>query len=262
MSIDRRKRITFEENADLYNEARHGYPEALVEDVLALSGISPGGRILEIGCGPGNATLPYARRGYEITAVELGKHLSALAAQNLSEYPKVQIINTPFEDWPLPEKPFHLVISAEAMHWIPPEIGYPKVAQALHHQGSAAFYWNMFVDPQTDWSQAIDAAYQALAPQVMDTEKSITADWLIPIIVNNFRVSDSFDEVTVRRYAWSQEFTATHYINLLRTSSVHRDLDENAKKQLFTEIKTIIERYGGSVTRPGMTVLFHAKVQK
>lgn len=58
MSIDRRDRTAFEELADLYAEARPGYPDALVEDVIRFSGIPAGGNILEVGCGPGNATLP------------------------------------------------------------------------------------------------------------------------------------------------------------------------------------------------------------
>ena len=148
------------------------------------------------------------------------------------------------------------------MHWIPPETGYPKVAQALLNEGSAAFYWNVYVDPHTDWSQALDDVYQKLAPQVMATEKSVTADWLTPIITDNFRSAGCFGEVSVHRYAWSKKYTAEHYINLLKTSSVHRDLDASTKEHLFTDLKAVIERYGGSVTRPGMTVLFHAKVQK
>jgi SAM-dependent methyltransferase len=99
----------------------------LVEDVLALSDIPRDGRILEIGCGPGNATLPYAARGYHVTAIELGPQLAARAVQNLARFPRVRVVNASFEEWPLEENAFDLAISAEAMHWIPPEVGYPKV---------------------------------------------------------------------------------------------------------------------------------------
>ncbi len=57
MSIDRSRRVVFEEVADLYQETRPSYPEELVEDVIRWSGLGENGRILEIGCGPGNATL-------------------------------------------------------------------------------------------------------------------------------------------------------------------------------------------------------------
>ena len=37
MSIDRSRRITFEEVADLYNETRTRYLDALIEDIMAAS---------------------------------------------------------------------------------------------------------------------------------------------------------------------------------------------------------------------------------
>lgn len=262
MTIDRKKRSTFEEAADLFAEVRPGYPDALVEDVLALSGIPPDGHILEIGCGPGNATLPYAQRGYFITAIELGERLAALAAQNLSQFPTVQVINSAFEAWPLKEKTFNLAISAEAMHWIPPEIGYPKVAAALKDQGSAAFYWNVTADSQTESSRAVDEVYQKLAPQVKTAETAVTAEWLTKINTENFRASGCFGDVTVRQYAWSKPYTTDQYLKLLRTFSALRDLDESTRKKLAASIGEVIEGYGGKITVPNLTVLFHARVQR
>ena len=66
MPFDFGLRTTFNNVAELYDEVRPGYPEALIEDALTLSEIPPDGRILEIGCGTGKATLPFARRGYAI----------------------------------------------------------------------------------------------------------------------------------------------------------------------------------------------------
>jgi SAM-dependent methyltransferase len=260
MSIDRRKRITFEEAADLYDEVRPGYPEALVEDVLALSGIPADGRILEIGCGLGNATLPYAERGYHVTAIELGPRLAALAAHNLAHFPRVRVVNASFEDWPLEENAFDLAISAEAMHWIPPEVGYPKVAAALNDQGSAAFYWNVSPDPQTDWSRAIDAVYRELGLE--NPDNVVTADWLAGIIAENFRASGRFGEVVVRQYPWSETYTTERCLMLLKTYSAHRGLEAEARERLFAGVRAVIERFGGRVTKPYLTVLFHARVKR
>ena len=79
MSIDPNKRKSFDAVAEIYNEVRTGYPEMLVEDILSLSRIPDKGRILEIGCGSGNATVAFARRGYTILGIELGANLAALA---------------------------------------------------------------------------------------------------------------------------------------------------------------------------------------
>lgn len=50
--------------------ARPGYPPQLFADLAQLAHIGPGSRVLEIGCGTGQATVPLAERGGEIVAVE------------------------------------------------------------------------------------------------------------------------------------------------------------------------------------------------
>jgi SAM-dependent methyltransferase len=262
MSIDRRNRITFEEMADLYNDIRTGYPEELIEEVLRLSGIPAEGRILEIGCGPGNATLPFARRGFRILGIELGERLAALAAKNCQAYPGVEIQNIAFEDWELEEASFDLALSADAFHWIPPEIGYPKVARALKASGSATFFWNAPVDPGTDWSKAVDAVYQSTAPDLNNPDKAFTEQWLVGVIRENFAESGCFGEVTVRRYPWSRTLDAEQYLKQLRTYSGHRGVDPAIKARLVAGIREVIEGCGGQIVKPQLTVLFHARVKK
>ena len=262
MSIDRSRRITFEEVADLFDEVRPGYPEELVEDVLALSGMPADGRILEIGCGPGNSTLPFARRGYRITGIELGERLAALAVENCRAFPGVEIQNMAFEDWALEEKAFDLAISADAFHWIPPEVGYPKVAGALKDTGSAAFFWNVPVDPQTDWSMAIEEIYREQAPQIDNPDKSFTPEWLVGVIKDNFAVAGCFGEVTVRQYRWAETYTSERYLKMLRTFSGHRCLDEMTRDRLYAGIREVIERFGGRVRKPNLVVLFHSRVKR
>jgi SAM-dependent methyltransferase len=74
MAEERAKlRTTFDEVALLYDEVRPGYPEELFEEVVSLSGIPSDGRILEIGCGTGQASVPLAGRGYRVLYVEVGR---------------------------------------------------------------------------------------------------------------------------------------------------------------------------------------------
>ena len=75
-------RHTFDGVADLYERARPGYPEAVFDDLATLARLPAPARILEIGCGTGQATLPLARRGHAITCVELGASLAARAARS------------------------------------------------------------------------------------------------------------------------------------------------------------------------------------
>jgi cyclopropane fatty-acyl-phospholipid synthase-like methyltransferase len=93
-----RKR-SFDAGARLYDKFRPGYPEPLFKDLVQLSGIPEGGRILEIGPGTGLATLPLARRGFSILGLELGASMARLCRKNLRAFPSVEILNVAFEDW-------------------------------------------------------------------------------------------------------------------------------------------------------------------
>jgi 16S rRNA A1518/A1519 N6-dimethyltransferase RsmA/KsgA/DIM1 with predicted DNA glycosylase/AP lyase activity len=87
--------------AYLYDEVRPGYPEHLFDDLASLSGTGPGAKVLEIGCGTGQATLPLAPRGYRVLCVELGANLAAIAQAKLADHPDSRVLTSSFEEWPL-----------------------------------------------------------------------------------------------------------------------------------------------------------------
>ena len=91
---------TFDTVASLYDEVRPGYPDVIIDAIIERSGLHAEGRILEIGCGTGQITRPFARRGYVILALELGPALAALAAEHLRPYPQVRVVPVAFENWP------------------------------------------------------------------------------------------------------------------------------------------------------------------
>ncbi len=148
-------RTIFNQSARDYDQVRPGYPEELIADAISISGIPEGGRVLEIGCGTGQATIPFAKRGYSMLCLDIGKDLVALARENCGAYPKVDIHNLSFEDWNPKGSLFDLVISATAFHWIPAEIGYPKATQVLKTGGYIAFFWHLHPTPYTDFFRAV-----------------------------------------------------------------------------------------------------------
>src|SRR6266511_3093437 len=122
-----RLRATFNEVAELYHRARPGYPPEVFDDMAELACIGPGCRVLEIGCGTGQATVPLAQRGCEVVCVELGAAMAAVARRKLARFPAVRVEVSAFEDWPLPVERFDTVVSATAFHWIDPAV---RVAKA------------------------------------------------------------------------------------------------------------------------------------
>ena len=86
MADRRRLRTTFEEVPELYDRARPHYPAELFGDLVSFGRLGPGSRVLEIGCGTGQATLPLAERGFEVVCVELGAGLAEVARRKLAGF--------------------------------------------------------------------------------------------------------------------------------------------------------------------------------
>jgi SAM-dependent methyltransferase len=255
-------RATFDEAAQLYEEARPGYPAALYEDVVSLSGVPPGGRVLEIGGGTGQATLPLARRGYCILGIELGANLAAVARQKLADYPHVEVRTGAFETWPVEEEAFDLVVSATAFHWIDPAVAYPKSAQALRPGGAVALWWNLHVQSEQDrdFFAAVQAVYQRAAPQLIRGDGlPLPAEATVMPVREEIERSGLFGPVSVRRYRWDLTYDAARYLQVLATYSNHRRLEAASRERLFHGIARLIDtEYGGQITKGYLTLLYVA----
>lgn len=73
----------------LFNPARNAGTPAEIDGVLALTGAAAGARVLDLGCGPGRASLELSRRGYVVTGVDrtalyLERGRAAAQAEGLS----------------------------------------------------------------------------------------------------------------------------------------------------------------------------------
>ena len=248
--------MSFNRVAELYDEVRPGYPDALITDILELSGIPPGGRIIEVGCGTGQATVPFAERGYHMVCLELGDRLAALAARNLAGFQNVTVTNSAFEEWTPEAERFDLAISGTAFHWIVPDIGYPRAAEALKPGGTLALFWNFHVQPDTEPFASMQAHYRRHAPSM--AEVTSWEDRLRERRVE-FEESGRFGPVQERLYPWESEVNADEYIRGMGTQSDHIMLEPDARAKLFAGIRSEIVTHGGVVRQPWVTALLLAR---
>jgi len=250
------RRSTFDEAAELYDRARPGYPAALFEDLAELTSIGPGSRVLEIGPGTGQATLPLAERGCRVVAVELGADLAAVARRKLAGFANVEVVTAAFEDWPLPAEAFDLVLAATAFHWIDPAVRIDKVADALRPGGSLATITTHHV-AGGDESFFADAqsCYVRWDP---DTPTALTLKSATDIPSSHYLLdrTDRFGPPVLRRYEWDRSYTTVSYLELLLTYSGHRALEPKAQSSLLGCIAQLIDTgYGGQITKRYLTEL-------
>jgi protein-L-isoaspartate O-methyltransferase len=252
--MNQKRSETFDRIATLYDAIRPDYPAALVADVIELASLNARSTILEIGAGTGKATLPFAEKGYTIHCLEPGKNLATVAAKNLELFPAVTLEHVKFEDWQTQTAAFDLVMSAQAFHWIPAAIAYPKVATALKKSGRIALFWNLAADLEDEVLHQLDRAHQqftnfALKPIRQQREQQ----------ERELLHSGLFADIEIREYTRSIRYSTQQYLDLLRTQSDYLVLSSDRQQHLETEIAAIIDDNGGSIVKPYTTLLIVAR---
>lgn len=253
-------RTIFDQVAAQYDAIRPDYPQPLIDTIVAQAGLTPDAAVLEIGCGSGQATLPFARQGFRITCIELGPALAARAATHLQPYPRVHVHVGAFEDWEAPPGTFDLVMSATAFHWIPPETGYPKAAALLKPGGTLALFSNEHPTPFAGFFADVQPVYQRAVPTRHDPASDPDLPERIARTAATIDATGLFAPVSVTSYPWSQVYTTQQYIQLLNTYSDHLSLPPAVRLELERGIADLIDRaYGGAIDKPYQAVLYLAK---
>ncbi|MFN6559531.1 MAG: class I SAM-dependent methyltransferase [Nostoc sp. ChiSLP01] len=243
MDLEQR-RTWYSPVADVYYNARPHYPKELIDQSIALAQLDSDASILEVGCGPGNATVAFAGFGFSMTCLEPNQDFCHLAQHNCAQYPKVTICNTSFEEWELEAKQFNAVISANAFHWIPPGIRYTKAAEAMYDNGFLILLWNLTPEPNYEVYQAIKEVYQAYAPSLVRYEGAEIQAEILRGFGQEILDSNCFKELVVEQTACEVTYSIDDYFKLLSTL---RKLEPQAKELLFTGLREKLEKFGDSV---------------
>ena len=204
-----RLRSTFEDAAEEYDRVRPTYPAELFDDLAALTGLAAGARVLEIGCGTGQATVPLAERGYDVVCVELGERLATIARRKLARFSGVDVANTSFESWePSDQTPFDAVVAFTAFHWIDPEVAYAKSRRFLRDAGALAVVPTEHVvrsGAEGFW-RAVQEDYIALG--LSDDDRPPPLPHEVPDLRAAIDASGAFCTTAVRRYVWDATYRA------------------------------------------------------
>lgn len=226
-------RETFDQAALDYDAVRPGYPAALIDDIVNIAGLTPTTAILEVGCGTGQATLPFARRGHRMVCLDIGANMLAVARRNCRGYANVEFAREAFETWDPAGRTFALVLSATAFHWIPPDARYHRASAALADAGHIAIVVNYHPRPSTEFFTRAQSVYRRVVPEWADPLDGPSDDARIATALGELTSSGLFEDAVARRYPWSVEFTSERYVRLLNTFSGHRALPEDRRRELF-----------------------------
>jgi len=220
-----------------------------VDDLVELAGLGPEARVVEIGPGTGQATVPLAMRGVSVIAVELGAALAAQLRRRTAGLP-VEVAVGAFEEVPLPSEPFDAVVAFTAWHWLTPGVRVQRAHDALRPGGFLATVTTEHVLGGTapffaDAQQCYERWDPATPPGLR-----LTPAEEIPPIVDEVDTSELFGPAVRHRCTQDVTYTSRSYLDVLATYSGHRALTDERRRGLFGCLERLIDdSYHGSVTK-------------
>jgi SAM-dependent methyltransferase len=251
------RRLSFGTVAELYEVVRPSYPDRLVDDVMALVGA---GSALEIGAGTGKATRLFAARGTPVHALEPDPSMAEVARRVCAGFTGVTIEEADFERYDAGTKRFDLLFSATAWHWTAPETRYAKARALLRDGGVLAPFWNR---PQWERSPLRAELAEAYAHAAPDFTAASGAGPMHPAVAEPFgaeferelSTAPSFRGTELRVYDWPRTYSTADYLKVIQTHSDHMVRPEVERQALLQAIGEVIDRHGGSLVVPYVTVL-------
>jgi SAM-dependent methyltransferase len=235
-------RAGFDQAAEDFDRTRPVCPPQVFDDLVRLAGLAPGDRVIEIGCGTGQATVSLAERGLTITAVELGAELAAVARRRLARFPSVDVVTTSFEAWEPPGAPFDAVVAFNSLHWIDPQLRYSKPSELLR-PGAAMVVggclWARPADAGRFWVE-VQADYWAVG---YEGEPPPPPEQIgprhLPAEAGAF-----FEEVASLRHPFQVGYSAEDYLAILATQSGTRALGEARSAAFLSRVRDRLESLG------------------
>ncbi|MCC3330735.1 class I SAM-dependent methyltransferase [Nocardia abscessus] len=235
---------SFGVDAQRYDQARPGYPEALVARILAGT---PGADVLDVGCGTGIAARQFQAAGCTVLGVEPDARMADFArARGL----RVEVAT--FEAWQPGDRMFDAVIAAQSWHWVDPVAGVAKAAGVLRPGGRLAIFGHAY-EPPAEVAEPFTAAYRRVAPDSPISGQPARRPLELyragyAKIADQIRETEHFGDPEQWRFDWQQPYTRDQWLELLPTTGGLTRLRPDQLAEILDAVGNAIDSLGGSFT--------------
>ena len=268
---------SFDAVSRAYDRFRPRYPEAMFDAIDQCVDLGRRHRVLEVGCGTGQATEELLARGCHVHAVEPGASLANVASEKfkLRDF-DVDLVT--FEEFQPRGRLFDVVFSATAFHWIEPSMRWKKAAETLSDDGYIVLATNHTLDGAS-FNRFYDAAHDLLATYRSDDD--VTAPPTEEEMVNSLHdargdigalwevvepqgsdvvAGELFRAPVVHWHRWRARYSTEGALGLLSTYSNYLTLSAGERGDLFGAMGRLIEAdFGGELVRDYLTIVAMAQ---
>lgn len=251
MHVNRARAESFGAVAANYDRYRPGYPEPLIDDLVALRARD----VLDIGCGTGKAARQLVARGLSVLGVEIDPQMAALARSH-----GLPVEVAAFEQWDPAGRTFDLVVCGQAWHWIDPAVGPAKAAGLLRPGGVLVMFWNHEVDLEPGVRDVLDEPYREQAPELLEEAAQDRKRRAAKPYVADLRASRAFRSIETKEYPHERAYTTDEWVGAVLTHSDHLQLDPARRTALADDLRDVIDhRLGGVIRTSGGTYSIWAR---
>ncbi|MFD8558649.1 class I SAM-dependent methyltransferase [Streptosporangium canum] len=240
----RRMAESFGVDARRYDQARPGYPDALVAGIVAGS---PGPDVLDVGCGTGIAARQFQAAGCAVLGVDPDARMADFARSR-----GLPVEVAAFESWQPAGRTFDAVIAAQSWHWVDPVAGAVKAARVLRPRGRLAIFGHVY-EPPAEVAEPFAAAYRRAAPdspfngrparRPLDLYQAAYVKF-----ADKFRETEQFNDPEQWRFDWEQSYTRDQWLDLLPTTGGLTQLRPDQLAEVLDAVGGAIDSLGGRFT--------------
>ncbi len=241
---------SFGVDPERYDRARPRYPRELVRRIVTAS---PGGEVLDVGCGTGTAARQFQEAGCAVLGVDPDQRMAEFARHG-----GLDVEVATFEAWNPAGRTFDAVVAGTAWHWIEPVAGAAKAARVLRPGGLLAPFWHVFQLPP-ELATEFAAAFRREVPDspvdVSTLDQGLAAyEPLFGKVADAIREAGGFAPARQWRYDWERSYTRDEWLDQLPTTGILTRLPADRLARLLAAAGAAVDGMGGSFTMSYATV--------
>jgi SAM-dependent methyltransferase len=199
----------FTRQAEAYARARPGYPDPVVDHLVAEAGVAADDPVADVGAGTGLFTRLLAARRLRVTAVEPNAAMRGSA----QPIPGVSWLEGTFEETGLDSDSQRWVVAAQAFHWADPPRALPEMHRVLAPGRPFTVLWNDRIVAASPILQRTWGRIQELVPGLDEGYRF--RDWSAVLVEGGL-----FGEVATFEHDHEVEMTRARFLDLWRSHHV------------------------------------------
>jgi len=238
MTFDKKLGKSFKKVGKSYHIGRQEYPKGLIKDIIKISRINKESLVLDVGCGTGKSTIPFAKTKSKIIGIDISKNMLNVAKMLSAKHKNITYEQISYEKFASPTSTFDLILFGTSLHWLDSKVVYGKTNILLKENGYMALFW----EPIGSLCKAINlmGAEEIFVKYCPNYPKTPSPTNIPKKRKEEIIKSKLFAKPILKKYKFIQRCNLEEFLSLVSSYSWIISIDKKKKNQLIREVTTYL----------------------